>query len=55
VDELDERPGLELFDGEPERSLPGRIQTLELAVEAELAEHVDRDREVAIELVCGIV
>ena len=43
--ELDERPRHQLGAGEAERAFPGRVQPAEVAVEAEAAEHVDRDVE----------
>src|SRR5690349_12036562 len=45
MNELDEAFRFELVDSEPERAFPRRAEVAEVPVEAEYAEHVDRERE----------
>src|SRR2546427_11466292 len=50
MDELEIGPHEELLSREAERLLPGRVQALEVAVEACDAEHVERGPEKAVQL-----
>ena len=48
MDEVHERLGEQLLDGEPQGARPGGVEALEVAVEPGDAEHVDREPEETI-------